>query len=101
MTKWFIQKICMATEDNPTFPNAVHEYIFGKNKTIIVSKVTKDYNDYKKWVVEEDHCTDIDFLNNYGYISKKMAEKVLAKHLKHFKDEKFWYAEYKIISVET
>ena len=101
MTKWFIKKTCIATEDNPSFPRAVHNYIYGKRQNLILNKVVKDVNGYSNWIVQSDRTKDSDFLEEFGYNTKKMAESILARSLKHptIKD-KFWNEEYSIISID-
>ena len=101
MTKWFIKKICIATDDNPSFPNASHTYILGKRQNVLMSKVDNDVNNYKNWVIEEDKRNDSRFIEEFGYSSKKMAESVVARSLKHFYEkDRFWNFNYEIVSFD-
>ena len=100
MTRWFIKKTCTATDDNPSFPGAVEEYIYGKRQNIICNKVVKDVNGYSNWSIHRDRSNDKEFLDEFGYGTEKMAEVVLTRLLKHpvIKD-RFWDDTYEIIKI--
>ena len=101
MTKWFIEKICVAKNDNPSFPGAIHRYIYGKKQTIVCNKVIRDVNNYSGWVSQSDRSSDKDFLNEFGYHSKKLAESVLVRQLKHLPEkDRYWDDKYKIIEID-
>lgn len=101
MTKWFIKKTCIATNDNPSFPNAVQTYILGKKQNILMNKVDKDVNGYRNWITEEDNRNNSRFIEEFGYSSKKMAEFVVVESLKQFDEkDRFWNFNYEIISFD-
>ena len=46
-------------------------------------------------------ASDKDFLNEFGYHSKKLAESVLVRQLKHLPEkDRYWDDEYKIIEID-
>lgn len=99
MNKWFIKKICTASKDNPSFPEAEQVIIYGKGQNILLNKVIKDVNNYSQWIPQKDDTLNSDKMLNYGYCSKGIAETILAKSLKRdIESDRFWEFVYKIVS---
>lgn len=104
MKRYFIEIISKSTENNTNFPGVTMRYVYGKKEKMVARQAITDPVGYGKYDREYDNTTCKWCLEDYGFKTRGVAQKV-AKQV-HINQEdpfnlKYWTDEVKIIEAEV
>ena len=99
MKKYFIEIIARATENNHSFAGTVMRYVYGKAEEMVARQALNDPKGYGKYDREYDNTDTRWTLENYGFASKGMAERVIKQI--HSEPDRYGYWEHEIRVIEV
>lgn len=104
MKRYFIEIVSKSTENNTNFPGVTMRYVYGKKEEMVARQAIIDPVGYGKYDREYDNTDRRWCLEEYGFKTRGVAQKVAKQvHIKHADpfDLGYWTEEVNIIEAEV